>query len=482
MGETVKPRILVITERQNAQAVFFSSLREQYDLDCFEEEPKAFEKFKNQRFDFTFIDIELLKSGADPSSKTPLKSALKKYWQAFPTASIVILADNANTRSAVKAVKAGADDYLNYPIDKSELALITAQVEEVARAESELEYFRDQFWSIDAKDIIESKNPKMQKVFKLIKSVAPTKSTVLLTGETGVGKSMLAKLIHDHSTRKSAPFIPVHCGAISENLIESELFGHEKGAFTGAIKRKLGKFELANGGTIFLDEIGTISANAQIKMLQVLQDAIFQRVGGETNIKVDVRIIAATNENLKEMVEEKEFRRDLFHRLSVFPIEIPALKERPEDIPGLLDVFLKKLNKENTKEIRGFRPEVIEALCAYDWTGNIREMENLIERAFILEETDLMTPESFPIEIMRDVETTAVVPLDVRKSLAEARNEVVENFERQYLKELLAEKKGKINETAEAAGVGVRQIHKLMSKYGLLRNEYKGDTPSEFTD
>ena len=465
--------ILIVSPDLDVQKTFRESLGDQFEIEAFGNEAQAFKSFKNHRYEFTFFDIELLKEAQSGGQKVDYKSAIDKYRKTFPMANIVILAKGSMTRDAVRAVKAGADDYLNYPVEPSELALVTAKVEEQVRVESEIEFLRDQFWSVDAQKVIETKSPKMKRVYELVKSVAATRSTVLLTGETGVGKSMIAKLIHDHSTRKDGPFIPVHCGAISENLVESELFGHEKGAFTGAIQRKMGKFELAHGGTIFLDEIGTVSSNTQIKLLQVLQDSIFQRVGGETDIKVDVRVIAATNENLKEMVEEKTFRRDLLHRLSVFPVEIPPLRERREDIPKMLEFFLERFKSEGLKDIKGFRPEVLEALVNFEWTGNVREMENIVERAYILENTEYVGPESIPLEIVGESETSAVVPLDLHKTLAEARNEVIENFERQYLQELLAEKGGKISETAEAAGVGVRQIHKLMVKYGLSKKEFK---------
>ncbi len=239
----------------------------------------------------------------------------------------------------------------------------------------------------------------MRDVFAKIRQVAGTRTTVLLTGETGTGKSLIAKLLHSHSNRKDMPFINVHCGAIPDTLVESELFGHEKGAFTGAIRRKLGKFELAHGGTIFLDEIGTVSQSVQVKLLNVIQERIIQRVGGENDIPVDVRIIAATNEDMGLLCEEGKFRRDLFYRLNVFPVRIPPLRERANDIPRLAESFINQFNGLLNTEIKGVHPQVLDTLLEYDWPGNVRELENVIERACILETGDVLLPDSFPPDL-----------------------------------------------------------------------------------
>jgi transcriptional regulator with GAF, ATPase, and Fis domain len=313
----------------------------------------------------------------------------------------------------------------------------------------------------------------MKNVFDKVKSVASTKTTVLIAGETGTGKGVIAKLIHQHSHRRDGPFIAVHCGAIAENLLESELFGHEKGSFTGAIRRKLGKFEIAQNGTIFLDEIGTMSYSAQIKLLQVLQDKIFQRVGGEEAVQSDVRIIAASNVDLNLLSSEGKFRKDLFYRLNVFPIEIPSLRGRLEDIPLMVNTFLERLNKYHLKDIQGVHEEVLEAFERYSWPGNIRELENLVERAYILETSSILTPESFPNEIMTFAAHETPVPFDISSTLAQTRARGISSIERQYLKELLAETKGNIGATAKGAGITPRQLHKLMVKHSLRKEEFK---------
>ncbi|HOS78386.1 MAG TPA: sigma-54 dependent transcriptional regulator, partial [Syntrophales bacterium] len=337
----------------------------------------------------------------------------------------------------------------------------------------ELDYLRSRFWQADALEVVQTKNAFMRSVFEAIRLVAPTKSTVLLTGETGTGKGILAKLIHCHSNRKDVQFIGVHCGAIPDTLLESELFGHEKGAFTGAVRRKLGKFELAHGGTIFLDEIGTLSPAAQIRLLQILQDRTYERVGGEETLEADVRIVAASNVDLKKLVEEGLFRQDLYYRLNVFPIELPPLRERTEDIPQLVEVFLRNLNRFNQKDIHYAHPQVMDAFRRYPWPGNIRELENLVERAYILETSSMLTPESFPAELFTVTPTPPRLSLNTSLTLGEVRRQAVEAVERQYLKELLSVNRGRIDRTAVAAGVTGRQIHKLLQRHEIRKEDFK---------
>ena len=331
----------------------------------------------------------------------------------------------------------------------------------------------DDFWSPDVLKEVNTRSPQMRQTFEKVKSVAPTKTTVLLLGDTGVGKGTLAKLIHQHSGRKNEAFIHVHCGALPDTLAESELFGYEKGAFTGAVKRKLGRFDNAQKGTIFLDEINTISSTMQIKLLQVLQDRIFQRVGGESSIEADVRVIAASNSDLQEMCDQGLFRKDLYYRLSVFPLEIPSLQQRSEDIPDWIDYLIDWFNKHYFKEIEDVDPLVVKALKEYSWPGNIRELENVIERAYILETSSVLRAESFPQELFAGINNTAEVVMDINQPLAEVRRQGLEHLERQYLKELLTVHKGRINCASETAGITTRQLHKLLTKYGIRKEDFK---------
>jgi DNA-binding NtrC family response regulator len=419
--------------------------------------------------DLVFLDLGMLLDGADPSTVT---DRMREFKTLCEDSEVVVMADKDCIRNAVNTVKAGAADYLTYPIDPSEVRLVVSGLEADRIASSELDHLRDQFWGPDAREAVQTRHPVMQQVYDKIRLVARTKSSVLLTGETGTGKTMLAKLIHSHSNRAEQAFISVHCGAIPDTLIESELFGHEKGAFTGADHKKLGKFEIAKGGTIFLDEVGTLTPAAQIKLLQVLQDNTFSRVGGTESLKADARVITATNDDLKVAVEDGRFRRDLYYRLNVFPIDIPPLSQRVDDIPFLIDLFLKRLNIDMQKNIHAVESRVTAALKKYAWPGNIRELENLVERAYILEQSTVLTPESFPGELFEGDMTVAVVPVSAQMPLSAARHLAVEDFERQYLKELLTANLGRINRSAEIAGITSRQLHKLMQKYHLHKEDF----------
>jgi len=240
------------------------------------------------------------------------------------------------------------------------------------------------------------------------------------------------------------------------------------------VRKKLGKFEIAHGGTIFLDEIGTLTPPAQIKLLQVLQDGTFSRVGGEETIQTNARVIAATNSDLKKLSDAGDFRKDLYYRLNVFPIEIPSLRERVEDLPHLIEVFLRRLNREFQKSIHTIHPQVLAGLSRYDWPGNVRELENLLERAYILENSNALTPESFPLDLFKGNQLSAIMPLHTRMPLSEARKVALEDFERQYIKDLVARNQGRINISAVEAGISTRQLHKLMSRYGIHKEEFKG--------
>jgi DNA-binding NtrC family response regulator len=462
--------VLVASKNQSACNAIRTSMRSEYRVDVVSGKDGCLEMFRKKRYEFLFIDVEVLRESMLDNN---YKMALQPFWHAYPTAQIIVMSSQEMIREAVMAVKAGASDYLTYPVNPDEVKYVAESIHESIIMESELDYLRDRFWQEDSLEIVRTRSPLMKRVFDKVRSVAPTKSTVLLSGETGTGKGVLARLIHRHSNRKDDAFISVHCGAIPDTLLESELFGHEKGAFTGAVRRKLGKFEIAQEGTIFLDEIGTITPSAQIKLLQILQDGTFHRVGGEERIEANVRVIAATNADLKKMCSEGQFRRDLYYRLNVFPIEIPPLRKRIEDIPYVVEVILKRLNKFHLKEIHDVHPHVIEAFGKYSWPGNIRELENLMERACILERSLILTPEGFPKELFTSDPSQIQVEADISLSLAEVRHRAVEQTERRYLQELLAVNKGRIKDSAEAAGISTRQLHKLMKKYGIRKEEFK---------
>jgi DNA-binding NtrC family response regulator len=462
--------ILLVAKEKAVFETIHDALDPEFSIGDAPDIETALEVLRKKRFDVLFVDIEML---VDAKQENGYKKAFRPFWQMYPTLEIVVLSSKEMIREAVKAVKAGASDYLTYPIDPEEIKLIADIFYDSIVKASELDYLRDRFWDNAWLEMIQTKSALMKAVFEKIRSVAPTRSTVLLTGETGTGKGVMANIIHQHSNRREAQFIALHCGAVPDTLLESELFGHEKGAFTGAVKRKLGKFEMAKGGTIFLDEIGTITPTAQIKLLQVLQDGSFQRVGGEETLKGDVRVIAATNVDLKSMCDDGRFRKDLFFRLNVFPIEVPPLRNRVEDIPYFVAAFLKRMNRENQKEINDIDSQAMDALKRYPWPGNIRELENLVERAYILENSHVLMPESFPGELFQGDVPSASIVVDSSLKLAEVKRKGLEKIERNYLKELLTEHQGKINDSAATAGITTRQLHKLMAKHGLKKEAFK---------
>ncbi|MCB1214832.1 MAG: sigma-54-dependent Fis family transcriptional regulator [Deltaproteobacteria bacterium] len=444
-----------------------------YIVDWVSKPQDCLARFSHKRYEYALVEVGFLLFEKQDLNTEAYEKVLEPYEQAFKKVPMIILAPPKQVRQAVRLVQAGAQDYLSLPIDPLEIKLVIESLQSNRQQGLELDYLRDQFWKLEAQAIAQTKTPIMEAVFKKIQLAAPTMATVLLQGETGTGKGLLAKLIHQHSQRSGGPFISVHCGAIPENLVESELFGHEKGAFTGALARKLGKFEAARGGTIFLDEIATMPYSSQVKLLQIIQDKIFQRVGGVQVIESDVRVIAATNTHLKSLVEEGKFREDLYFRLNIFPIEVPSLRERVEDIPLLVEIFLKNLNRKYLKPIEGVEPRVIEGLKQYPWPGNIRELENLIERAYILEKGSKLSQASFPAEIFNTSVFLSAKKIESSLSLSEFRQLGVEKLEKQYLRELLSLHQGKIKDSAQAAGIGTRQLHKLLSKYGIKKEDYK---------
>ncbi len=467
--------ILIASPDKRACEIIQETLGEEYTIQITDNLDGCLELFREKRQEFTFIDLTLIHQ-AEPKTKYQMsdyEQVLNRFYEIFPTASIIILSPLESIRSTVQAVRAGATDYLLYPLDAMEVRYVMESVSEHIQIQAELNDLRKEFWKQEYLGVVHSNSPAMQKVFDEVEKVAGTAMTVLIMGETGTGKGVLAKLIHDHSLRSDKPFIHLHCGAIPDTLLESELFGHEKGAFTHAVQRKLGKFEIANGGTIFLDEVSTMTHSAQIKLLQVLQDKIFQRVGGTADIRVDVRVIAASNANLQQLSEEGSFRSDLYYRLNVFSVVVPPLRERMEDIALLTQEFLKRLHQRYDKVIKGLHPNVLKAFENYHWPGNIRELENLIERAYILENTSLLTPESLPSDLFNFDQTVAESPLKISANLAEARNKAIEAFEYQYLKELLLEHHGRINQSAQMAGITPRQLHRMLTKYSINKDEFK---------
>lgn len=372
-----KEHVLLVDDDETFRAVTRSLLIDSgFKVTICEDVNTAEEALKEREFDLLLTDLVM--TGRDGLSLLGSARNLR------PSLPVVMITGFASVSSAVEAMKAGAEDYLTKPCSSDELLLKIQRVLEKQHDKRELIRLRAEVSNRFTFGNIIGRSPSMRAVFTLIEQVAETDATVLIQGETGTGKELVAKAVHYNSLRKDRPFVSVNCAALSETLLESELFGHERGSFTGAVKQKLGRFELANKGTLFLDEIGDISQAIQAKLLRVLQEREFERVGGTETIKTDIRIISATNRNLKEGIESGEFREDLYYRLNVMPIILTPLRERVEDIPLLVQKFVEVYSRKNDKQIVGCTPAALEMLTRYPWPGNVRELENLIERAVIL--------------------------------------------------------------------------------------------------
>ncbi|MCB2228684.1 MAG: sigma-54 dependent transcriptional regulator [Desulfarculaceae bacterium] len=464
--------LLVATPETTVKASLRKALKHGERLEDAASAQACLDLLGRRRFDLALVDIGFITSLLPEGEEPDYAAALERFRRSGGPP-LIVLTPPERIRQTVSVVKAGADNYLTYPVDPHEVELVMAGLADRKRIEQELEYLRESFWRGEAQGLVRTRSPLMREVYEKLEMVAPTRATVLITGETGTGKSMLARLIHMHSSRSGGPFVAVHCGSMPDTLVESELFGHEKGSFTGAERRKLGKFQIADKGTIFLDEVGTISPSAQIKLLQVLQEGSFCRVGGESDISVDVRVVAASNVDLAKKISEGGFRDDLYYRLNVFAIELPPLRARREDLPLLVSTPLERLNRNYGKNISGLDEQVMQALAAYAWPGNIRELENLLERAYILERGRRLSPASFPADLMALEHPGEDSEPGEGQSLAEARRRAVEEVESRYLRGLLAAKNGRMDQAAAQAGITTRQLRNLLTKYSLSARDFK---------
>jgi DNA-binding NtrC family response regulator len=382
-------KILIIDDSPEILILFSALLKgEGYEVDTCPEGVSGISKIEKKFFDIVLTDLKM--PGVD--GMEVLKNVLKQS----PDSICIILTGHGTVKSAVEAIKLGAFDFLTKPVKTDEILITLKRAIDYRNLKRENSNLRSQLKTKYRFENIIGDHGKMQKVFELIEKVADSDSTILILGESGTGKELIAKAIHYNSYRREGPFVPVNCAAIPGELLESELFGHEKGAFTNAIQTRIGRFELATGGTVFLDEIGDMSPVLQSKLLRILQERQFERIGGIKTIKIDIRVIAATHQDLKSAVEQKRFREDLYYRLNVIPVHVPPLRERKSDIPLLVHHFLDHFNKRKKKKIRGMTDETMNLLLQYEWPGNVRELENTIERVVILLDNDLVTPQDLP--------------------------------------------------------------------------------------
>lgn len=380
--------LIVEDERAALEALEIGLKTEQWQIATASSRNEALNLLKSERIDLVVTDLKL-KDG----SGLDILNYIKAH---HPRVSLIVITAHGSVDSAIEAIRGGAYDYIQKPFRMAELRRVIQRLGETILLRRENELLRQQLQGSQSLPELVGQSPRFRKIIEFIKQIAPAQSTVLITGESGTGKEVAATAIHHYSNRRGGPFVKINCGAIPENLLESELFGYEKGAFTGAQKQKKGKIELADDGTLFLDEIGDLARPMQVKLLRVLQDGEIERVGGTVTIQTDVRIVAATNTDLAEKVARGEFREDLFYRLNVISIDMPPLRERPEDVPLLAQYFVEKYNQINQKSVEGIAPEVLEIMKRYPWKGNVRELENMIERAVVLAQEKYLGLHHFP--------------------------------------------------------------------------------------
>jgi len=418
----------------------------------------AYKCCENQLFDFALVDLRLPDGDGF--------SVLNYFKKHQPATQVIMISGYANGDTGVEAVRAGAFDLLTKPLIDQELEMTLRKAYEQRNVMEENKNLRAQLDNRYSFNSIIANDHRMVRIFDIIESIADTRATVLVTGESGTGKSMIARAIHKRSSRADKPFVEVACGALPENLLESELFGHVEGAFTGATGNKVGKFQQAHGGTIFLDEIGTASPSFQVKLLRVLQELEFEAVGGTETVKVDTRVILATNENLEQAVVEGRFRQDLFYRINVINLELPALAQRPDDIPAMADFFLKNISQETGRDMEGLSDAAIEALSGYAWPGNVRELQNVIERAVLLTKNPQIGLNDLPSHIANSTrKTTTTTPSGSSRRMT--LKEALEEPERQIIADALRRYNGNRNVTADALGINRTTLYKKMKKLGL---------------
>jgi two-component system, NtrC family, response regulator AtoC len=439
--------ILIVDDDKNTREGLERALKNQYKVYTAASAEKALNIMHEKHIDIILSDLQMPgMNGMD------FLKQVKKYNDDLI---FILLTAYGNIETAVEAMKNGAYDFLTKPVNLNHLELLFERAiksNKIEKENSQLHAQLDEKYGIES--IIGESEP-MQKLFNMIKQVAPTQATVLIQGESGTGKELVAKAIHRLSSRSKAPFIPVNCAALSESLLESELFGHEKGSFTGATNKREGRFELADTGTLFLDEISEMSQEIQVKLLRILEERTFERVGGTKTIEVDIRLITATNKDLKQMAKNNEFREDLYYRLNVVNITLPPLRERIEDIPLLCHYFIKEFNNKNKKNIEYIDNETIKMLEQYSWPGNVRELRNTIEKMVVLSKTNTLTKKDVPEDISFSTPTHNIIENKI--SIADAEKEMIMNA--------LGNNNHNITKAAEQLGISRRTLHRKLNKF-----------------
>ena len=455
-----KPVVLVVDDERNTREGLGRALRGDYEVVLAESAAAALEALERQTVDVMLSDVRM--PGGD--GLTLLREARARH----PATICILLTAYGSVETAVEAMKLGAQDFLTKPVNLDQLDLVLARAlraRDLERENRELHKRLDARYGLE--NIIGS-SPAMERLFDVIRQAAPTQATVLIQGASGTGKELVAQAIHHLSPRANGPFVAVHCAALAPTLLESELFGHEKGAFTGAIARRKGRFEMAGGGTLFLDEIGEIDASVQIKLLRVLETRQFERVGGDETLTADVRFVAATNRDLAAEVRAGRFREDLYYRLDVVGVRMPTLAERASDIPMLCDHFVKEFAPRNGRTVTGIEPAAMALLQAYPWPGNVRELRNTIEKMVVLSRGELLTVQDVPANVRDGAETAA------RTSPEPVPTESLAQAEKRKILAALDAAGGNRSRAADALGISRRTLHRKLAAWGVPgRNESK---------
>ena len=448
------PMLLLVDDDRQVLEAMADWLRDQgFDLDTATGQADALDQMRQKSYDLLLADIRL-----QDGDGFDLLEQSRRNW---PSTQVMLMTGYGTPDGAIEAIRAGAFDYLTKPLIDDELRMAIERAMSQRNVLQENNNLREQLDRRYGMDNVIGRDPKMFRMFEMIASIADTRATVLVTGESGTGKSMIARAIHRRSSRAKGPFVEVACGALPETLLESELFGHVAGAFTGAAGNKMGKFLQADGGTIFLDEISTATPAMQVKLLRVLQELKFEPVGGTKTYEVDVRVILATNENLSKAVSEGRFRQDLYYRVNVINIELPSLRSRPTDIPLLANSFLEQVNEDSKREVTGFADDALALLERYHWPGNVRELQNVVERAVLLGKGLVITAADLPAEIRG---SAGFISTSVNgRTLKDA----LEGPERQIIREVLESNNWNRNATADQLGINRTTLYKKMKRLGL---------------
>jgi DNA-binding NtrC family response regulator len=450
----LKAKILVVDDERGMREFLKAAFEgEGYNVATAANGTEALELLGKSSFHLVVSDIRMPDLGGI--------ELLAKIKEDSTSTSVVVITAYGSIEGAVEAMKKGASDYLTKPLNLDELRIVVRNILQNRRLSEENTYLKDELSKEYQIENFIAHSPKMVEVLRLIRDVAPTPTTVLIRGESGTGKELVARAIHNLSDRKERVFVAVNCAALSETLLESELFGHEKGAFTGAISQRKGRFETADGGTLFLDEIGEMSSSMQAKLLRVLEEKSFERVGGTKTIGVDVRIISATNKDLEKAIAEGAFREDLYYRLNVVSIVLPPLRERREDIIPLAESFLDRCNRKLKKRFLGISSEARDLLLGYGWGGNIRELENAIERAAIVAKGNVLGVEDLPLSLRKDA-----IGIEKEKDAPEI--STLAEMERRMILKALREVKGSREEVARALGISVRNLQYKLKEYRIV--------------